>query len=73
MPESTTLYVGMDVHQESIAVAYVARDHDAHVMDLGTNGPRHVAIARELVGCRWAMATQLPVTPPPMDDHGPQH
>jgi hypothetical protein len=26
MPQFTTFYVGMDVHKESIAVAYVAQD-----------------------------------------------
>jgi transposase len=40
MPESTTLYVGMAVHKESIAVAYVASDHDAQVIDLGSIGTR---------------------------------
>jgi transposase len=44
MPESTTLYVGMDVHKESIAVAYVARDHDARVIYLGTIGTRQADI-----------------------------
>jgi transposase len=44
MSESTTLYVGMDVHKESIAVAYVARDHDAQVMYLGTIGTRQADI-----------------------------
>jgi transposase len=40
MPQSTTLYVGMDVHKESIAVAYVAQDHGAEVVYLGTVGTR---------------------------------
>jgi transposase len=44
MPESTTRYVGMDVHQESMAVAYVARDHDAQGMYLGTIGTRQADI-----------------------------
>jgi transposase len=34
----------MDVHKESIAVAYVAKDHDADVIYLGTIGTRHVDI-----------------------------
>ena len=40
MPHSSTLYVGLDVHKDSIAVAYVANDHDAEVIDLGPMGPR---------------------------------
>jgi transposase len=36
------LYVGLDVHKESIAVAYIAKDHDADVIYLGTIGTRHV-------------------------------
>jgi transposase len=34
----------MDVHQESIAVAYVATDHDAEVISLGTFGTRQCDI-----------------------------
>jgi hypothetical protein len=40
MPESSTLYVEMAVHKDSIAVAYVATDHDAQVIFLGTIGTR---------------------------------
>jgi transposase len=40
MPQSTTLDVGMDVHKASIAVAYVAQDHGAEVVDLGVVGTR---------------------------------
>ena len=40
MPHSSTLYVGLDVHKHSIAVAYVAKDHDAEVIDLGPMGTR---------------------------------
>jgi transposase len=40
MPQSRTLYVGMDVHKESIAIAYVAQDHGAAVVSLGTIGTR---------------------------------
>jgi len=34
----------MDVHKESIAVAYVAKDHDAEVISLGTVGTRQCDI-----------------------------
>ena len=40
MKQSRTLYVGMDVHKESIAVAYVAQEHGAEVISLGTVGTR---------------------------------
>jgi transposase len=41
MSQSRTLYVGMDVHKESIAVASVAQEHGAEVVSLGTIGTRH--------------------------------
>jgi transposase len=44
MNQSRTLDVGMDVHQDSIAVAYVAQDHGAEVPDLGTIGTRQADI-----------------------------
>jgi hypothetical protein len=40
MHHSNTLSVGLDVHKDSSAVAYVATDHDAEVFDLGTVGAR---------------------------------
>jgi len=40
MSPSRTLYVGMDGHKESIAVASVAQDHGAEVISLGTVGTR---------------------------------
>jgi transposase len=40
MSQSSTLYIGLDVHQEAIAVAYVAQDHGAEVTSLGTMGTR---------------------------------
>ena len=42
--QSRTLSVGLDVHQASIAVAYVAKDPDAAVLSLGTCGTRHCDI-----------------------------
>jgi transposase len=44
MHQSSTLSVGMDVHKDSIAVAYVAKDHDAEVVSLGTFGTRQCDI-----------------------------
>jgi transposase len=44
MSPSSMLYVGMDVHKESIAVAYVANAHHAEVTFLGTIGTRQVDI-----------------------------
>ena len=41
MSQSSTLYIGMDVHKDSIAIAYIAKDHDAEVVYLGTIGTRH--------------------------------
>jgi hypothetical protein len=38
MPQSSTLYVGLDVHKESIAVAYIAQENHAEVVSLGTIG-----------------------------------
>ena len=40
MPQSSTLYSGLDVHKESMAVAYVAKEHEAEVIYLGTIGTR---------------------------------
>src|SRR5688500_16235656 len=44
MHQSSTLYIGMDVHKDAIAVAYVAKDHDAEVVYLGTIGTRQCDI-----------------------------
>jgi transposase len=40
MSQSSLLSVGLDVHQESIAVAYVAQDPGAEVVSLGSIGTR---------------------------------
>jgi transposase len=37
---SKRLYVGLDVHKESIAVAYAPEERGAEVVSLGTIGPR---------------------------------
>jgi transposase len=44
MSQSSTLFIGMDVHKDSIAVAYVAQEHGAEVMSLGTIGTRQCDI-----------------------------
>jgi transposase len=58
MSQSSTLYVGMDVHQESSAVAYVANAHNAEVTFLGTIGTRQVDID-PLVRTRQSKAQHL--------------
>gem|GEM_PF-738014 len=44
MQQSSTLYVGLDVHKDSIAVAYVAKEHHAEVVPLGNIGTRQCDI-----------------------------
>ena len=44
MSQSSTLFIGMDVHKDTIAVAYVAQDHSAEVTYLGTIGTRQCDI-----------------------------
>jgi transposase len=44
LSQSSTLFIGMDVHKETIAVAYVAQDHGAEVTYLGTIGTRQCDI-----------------------------
>jgi transposase len=48
MAQSRTLYVGMDVHTESIAVASVAQDSGAAGISLGTVGTRQCAIDKRI-------------------------
>lgn len=44
MRHSSTLYVGLDVHQDSLAVASVVQDHGAEVVSLGNLGTRQCDI-----------------------------
>src|SRR5262249_45252230 len=46
MHQSRTLSLGWDVHKESIAVAYVAKEHHAEAVSLGTIGTRQCDIAQ---------------------------
>jgi transposase len=58
MHQSSTLYIGMDVHKDSIAVAYVAQDHGAEVTSLGAIGTRQCDID-QLVRKMQSKAPQL--------------
>jgi hypothetical protein len=44
MKHSNTLYVGLDVHKGSIAVAYAAEDRNSEVISLGSIGTRQCDI-----------------------------
>jgi transposase len=44
MRHSNTLYIGLDVHKDSIAVAYVTQDQGAEVSSVGTIGTRQCDI-----------------------------
>ena len=48
MSQSRTLFLGMDVHKDAIAVAYVAQDHGAEVTSLGSIGTRQCDIDQML-------------------------
>ncbi len=58
MHHSRPLYVGLDVHKDAIAVAFVATDHDAEVIDLGSIGTRPYDMD-QLVRTLQAKATRL--------------
>jgi hypothetical protein len=58
MSQSTTRCIGMDVHTGTIAVASVAQDHGAAVMDLGSMGTRQCDIA-QLIRKRPSKAKHL--------------
>src|SRR6266511_3721936 len=44
MEKSSTIYVGLDVHKDSIAVAYAPEDRGADLVSLGTVGTRQCDI-----------------------------
>jgi transposase len=58
MRHSSTLYVGLDVHKESIAVAYAPEERGAEVVFLGTIGTRQCDIDK-LIRTLTSKATQL--------------
>ena len=56
MSQSRTLFIGMDVHKDSIAVAYVAQAHGAEVTYLGSMGTRQCDIdqlIRQMLSVRY--------------------
>jgi transposase len=48
MRQSSTLYIGLDVHKDSIAVAYIAQEHGAEVIYLGAIGTRQCDIDQRI-------------------------
>ena len=58
MAQSRTLYVGMDGHKASIAVASVAQAYGTEVVSLGTVGTRQCAID-QLIRPLQSNSTQL--------------
>jgi transposase len=53
MAQASTLFVGLDVHKETLAVAYIAEERGAAVVSLGTIGTRQQdidALVRKLQG-----------------------
>ena len=48
MHQSHTCYVGLDVHKDSLAGAYIAQDPGADVTSLGAIGTRQCDIAQLL-------------------------
>jgi len=48
MAQSRTLFIGMDVHKETIAVAYVAQEPGAAVTSLGPVGTRQCDIDQRI-------------------------
>ena len=45
MAQASTLFVGLDVHKETITVAYVAEEQEAKVVALESPGPRQCDFA----------------------------
>jgi hypothetical protein len=50
MHQSSTLYIGMDVPKDSIAVADVAQEHGAEVTSLGTTAPGRPTLINSSAG-----------------------
>ena len=46
MTQASTLCIGLEVHKETLAVAYVGEEREATVLALGTIGTRQGDIAK---------------------------
>ena len=60
MAHSSTLFSGLDVHKETIAVAYVAEEREAEVVSLGPIGTRQCDIDK-LIRKLQAKGKKLPL------------
>jgi len=58
MAHTSTLFVGLDVHKETSAVAYVAEEREAEVISLGTIGTRQCDLDK-LIGKLQAQGKKL--------------
>jgi len=65
MAQSRTLFIGMDVHKDAIAVADVVQDHGAEVTSLGSMGTRQGDID-QLVRKMQSKAQHGVFRPPPL-------
>ena len=59
----TTLYVGLDVHKDSITVAYAPEERGTEVVSLGAMGPRQCDIDKLIrtlhaKGPVWCLSTR---------------
>jgi hypothetical protein len=62
--QSTTLCSGIEVHQESIAAAYIAQDRDSEVTYLGTIGSRQADLDPSVRQLRSKVGVKLKDVPP---------
>ena len=64
MHQSSTLYIGLDVHKESMAVAYIAQEHGAEVTSLGTIGTRQNSVSsRQDCTCQRSILLRCTILP----------
>lgn len=59
MAHTSTLFIGLDVHKETSAVAYVGEEREAEVVSLGTIGTRQ-GDSDKLIGKLQSKGTTRP-------------